>query len=632
MFCDMTDIRALRAGALLAVAGVLASYAVSPAVSSPSSAPPAGRPGYVGDFDGDGRSDVYWAAPGAANETFAFSDPDGLFATEQVPLDGTYQPLVGDFDGDGADDIVQYQPHSGARLVWYGGKDRGMSAVATRVLGDFRPAVGDFDGDGASDVLWYAPGAARDYVWYGTRSRTFVSKAVSAGIVATPLVGDLDGDGRSDVLWHSGSGPVKVWYGSALRGAFTGVVREAGAATRPALGDFDGDGTTDVLWYSPGAGADFLDLGTRLRTYRRKAVTLGGNYRLAVGDYNGDRAADVFFSADGKAADLVWYGTPLGVFTSVSATSSSAAAPLVGDFDGDGRAGLYWPDRSEVWRGGVLRDFTKAPVQTRQNLVAALRPDVWKTKYNPYGYVAHALGEIDGNIYTNSLEAFEKSYAKGFRVFESDYLLLRDHTVLVAHDHTESWYGLSKPFSQSTAADLRGHKIHGKYTILDGPAIIGLMRKYRDAYFILDNKCCGVEITTRMLARAADPQVQRRIMPHIEDQAELDAIRRYYPLQNYVVALYRTQGYGRFDDPEVLAFVRRNHAPAVMMWIGTRDSSKSLAQNQREGRRYTPSFASALQAAGAVVYVHSTADTALMKSFEKKGIGVYSNGPFAPVA
>jgi hypothetical protein len=624
---DMPDTRAARLGAALATVALAVTYAVSAAAPP---APASRRDGHVGDFDGDGRADVYWAVPGPAPDVMAFSEPDGSFATEAIPLDGTYQPLVGDFDGDGADDVVHYRPGAGATFAWFGGRDRGMTRVGMRALGAYRPAVGDFDGDKRSDLLWFAPGG-RDQVWYGTANRRFTAVDVSATTDATPVTGDLDGDCRSDVLWHARSGPTRVWYGSATRGRFTPETREAGLPTRPALGDFDGDGTTDVFWYGPGGAADFVDLSTRLRTYRRVSFSLGGSYRAAAGDFNGDRFGDVFLSADGKAADTVWYGTPAGVFTPSSVSSSSAVQPLVGDFAAAGRSALYFPDREEVWQGGTLRDFAVRHVALRTNLVDALRPEVWQQRYNPYGYVAHALGEIDGHGYTNSLEAFKSSYAKGFRVFEADFLLLGDRTILAAHDRTESWFGLTKPFRETTREDMAGRKIVGKYTPLDGVAVIELMRRYRDMYLILDVKCCSVEIVTRMIARAADPQVQRRLLPHIEGQADLDGIRRYYPLQNYVVALYRTQWAGHFDDPAVLSFVRRNRAPAVMMWWHTRDPNKSLARNAAENRRYTTTFATSLQQAGAVVYVHSLDDTKAMKEFERRGVGVYSNGPFAPL-
>jgi hypothetical protein len=122
-----------------------------------------------------------------------------------------------------------------------------------------------------------------------------------------------------------------------------------------------------------------------------------------------------------------------------------------------------------------------------------------------------------------------------------------------------------------------------------------------------------------------------RLLPHVADQAELDALRVWYPLRNYVLALYHAQAQNRLDDAAVVGFVRRNRTPAVMMWWRDRDPSLSLAANGRQGRRYRRSFAEALAAAGAVTYVHSLADPAEIRRFQGLGSGVYSDEPFPPL-
>jgi len=122
-----------------------------------------------------------------------------------------------------------------------------------------------------------------------------------------------------------------------------------------------------------------------------------------------------------------------------------------------------------------------------------------------------------------------------------------------------------------------------------------------------------------------------RLLPHVADQAELDALRVFYPLRNYVLALYHTQAQNRLDDDAVVDFVRRDRTPAVMMWWRDRDPSLSLAANGRQSRRYRPAFAAALRAAGAVTYVHSLADPAQVRRFWDLGIGVYSDEPFPPL-
>ena len=104
----------------------------------------------------------------------------------------------------------------------------------------------------------------------------------------------------------------------------------------------------------------------------------------------------------------------------------------------------------------------------------------------PYGFAAHAFGAIDGRLYTNSLEAFQRNYGRGFRVFEVDLVRLADGTALLAHDGLEANYGLNKPFTEATWADLAGHKYLGRYTILRVQELARLLRQHPDMYVILD--------------------------------------------------------------------------------------------------------------------------------------------------
>lgn len=85
--------------------------------------------------------------------------------------------------------------------------------------------------------------------------------------------------------------------------------------------------------------------------------------------------------------------------------------------------------------------------------------------YMPFGFVAHALGEIDGESYTNSRQAFERSYERGFRVFEADLVQLADGTVWTVHDNYEERYGLSDRFDRLTAEDLEHAKLDGMFAI-----------------------------------------------------------------------------------------------------------------------------------------------------------------------
>jgi hypothetical protein len=120
-----------------------------------------------------------------------------------------------------------------------------------------------------------------------------------------------------------------------------------------------------------------------------------------------------------------------------------------------------------------------------------------------------------------------------------------------------------------------------------------------------------------------------RVLPHIKDQAELDLYRNTWPLRNYIIALYRTQASGRFDDPEVVQFIRNNRSPGVMMWWMDRDPALTLAQNHFVSRRFTPTFAGQVQTAGAIATVHTIRNAADVPRYESLAVGVYSDSPFA---
>ena len=111
-----------------------------------------------------------------------------------------------------------------------------------------------------------------------------------------------------------------------------------------------------------------------------------------------------------------------------------------------------------------------------------------QTNDDPYGYVAHALGSIDGQIYTNSKEAFERNYAAGFRLFEVDLVQLKDGTVLAAHDRFEKRYGLRRSFAETTKNELAGKRYLDKYTLMTGRELLSQLNDKKNAYLIADTK------------------------------------------------------------------------------------------------------------------------------------------------
>lgn len=102
-------------------------------------------------------------------------------------------------------------------------------------------------------------------------------------------------------------------------------------------------------------------------------------------------------------------------------------------------------------------------------------------------FIAHAGGKIDGHTYTNSKEALDLSYKRGFRLFELDILQTKDGK-FVAADNWKHWsrlvgYNGETPIFHEQFIK---KKIISKYTPLDMDQINNWFTSHKDAILITD--------------------------------------------------------------------------------------------------------------------------------------------------
>lgn len=179
----------------------------------------------TGDFNGDGRDDILWRnEDGTTSNWLGRADggfsPNDAKALTLVP--NTWQiAAVGDFNGDGRSDIL-WRNVDGTISNWLGKTDGGFTvndaaaraAVPTNwhVIG-----TGDFNGDGRSDILWRNDDGTFSN-WLGRPDGGFSPNDAAAlnqiglawQVVGT---GDFNGDGRDDLLWRNGDGALSNWLG-----------------------------------------------------------------------------------------------------------------------------------------------------------------------------------------------------------------------------------------------------------------------------------------------------------------------------------------------------------------------------------------------------------------------------------
>jgi hypothetical protein len=112
---------------------------------------------------------------------------------------------------------------------------------------------------------------------------------------------------------------------------------------------------------------------------------------------------------------------------------------------------------------------------------------VMKPKPRPYRYIAHAGGGIDGHFYTDSLEALNASYTKGFRMFELDLVITRDGKIVAAHDW-DSWKSYTGFPGEipPTLNEFLQYKIFGLFTPLSRYDIENWFSVHSDCILVTD--------------------------------------------------------------------------------------------------------------------------------------------------
>lgn len=384
---------------------------------------------FTGDFNGDGQADfMYWTDP-TVGWTLMSRDSAGNFVSTNwgkgtgpgywtgyslASNSQTFQ-FVGDFNGDGRSDIMYWiGPPSGWRVLlstgsgwtetnWGNGTGLGYwpgYATAPKSSQQFQ-FTGDFNGDGRTDFMYFAEtgwtvllstGSGWNQQVWGKGSSTGYWTGFNASPSSSQtfhFVADLNGDRKSDFLYwdgtlgwrallSTGSGWLdQLWgKGDVGPGAHTGHMAVPRAyQSFHHLGDFNGDGNSDFLYWdtvsagwrvlmSTGAGwakSTLFGKGDGLGYFSAWATATSQPFHF-VGDYNGDGKTDFAYWEDtvGWKALLStgtgWLPRLLGGRTkgpgywpSYTAVST-VPFQFADDFNGDGSADLmYWSGPTLGW-------------------------------------------------------------------------------------------------------------------------------------------------------------------------------------------------------------------------------------------------------------------------------------------
>jgi len=248
----------------------------------------------AGDFNGDGKDDiaVIYGYGGSQTRSFVFASNGAVLTPPSAWWDsgpgnwdmaGT-KLTAGDFNNDGKDDLFMLYGYAGAQTRAFIATSNGAAFNSPIARWDSgpgnwdwngsKPVVGDFDNDGYADLgVFYTYSGARSTIWVFKANGTILN-APSAwwdsgpgnwdGNASKVTVGDYNNDGQSDIAVSYGYNnsqtrsfgfisngsafnlPVEFWD--------SGIGNWDWGQSKYTSGDYNGDGTDDLaIFYNYGS-------------------------------------------------------------------------------------------------------------------------------------------------------------------------------------------------------------------------------------------------------------------------------------------------------------------------------------------------------------------------------------------
>jgi hypothetical protein len=295
------------------------------------------------DFDGDGKSDIFWRHSTNGDNWLFIMDSATIATT--VGVSAVPNPTVwkvagnGDYNGDGSADILWRNEVTGQNHMYLMDGPTVFSSVSVstvpnpgmwKVVGN-----GDYDGDGNADILWRNNVSGQNHMHLmdgGT-----ITSSLSVTTVPDPdnwkVVGngDYDGDGKSDILWRNATTGQNHMY--LMNGASVSSSLKVTTVPNPddwqvaASGDYNADGKSDILWRNATTGQNHMYLMNGATVESSLIVTTvpsPDDWKvMGSGDYNDDGMSDIFWRNISTGENWMYLMDSARIDSSLSVTTVS---------------------------------------------------------------------------------------------------------------------------------------------------------------------------------------------------------------------------------------------------------------------------------------------------------------------
>ena len=234
--------------------------------------------------------------------------------------------------------------------------------------------------------------------------------------------------------------------------------------------------------------------------------------------------------------------------------------------------------------------------------------------------IAHALGDIDDHIYTNSLEALTESIEEGYQLVEADILLTSDNQLVLRHDwQIERFINFNQPYTNNgsgmyipTLDEFKSHKILDQYTPMSFNDLLRFMQKHKDFYVVTDTKYLTPEeylpefdLILKEI-NSVDPKLLDRFIIQFYNLDMYYNLKEAYPFKEYIFTIYAVY----ITNEEIINFMNHNQLKYLTMYEG----------------RITPEFINELTNNGIYTLTHTINDLNKVNDYMNIGLdGFYTD-------
>jgi glycerophosphoryl diester phosphodiesterase len=249
----------------------------------------------------------------------------------------------------------------------------------------------------------------------------------------------------------------------------------------------------------------------------------------------------------------------------------------------------------------------------------------------PPMFIAHAGGAVNRQTYTNSLEALNTNYEKGFRFFEIDFSWTADEELVAAHDWDDAYQELFYVPAEMkgkvpTSAQFFRLKSKKGLTQLSLEDVLAWAAEKQDAVIVTDIKDKNLNALRKIRNRIE--KYEKYIIPQAYSYQEYDDILKL-GYKNIILTLYRME----IDPAEALRLSKNNSQDikdelrrrftAKLVGFSKKRSPFAVTMHQRVARS---GVAALLHQNNTAVYVHTVNDIKLFDALRGMGIfGIYTD-------